>query len=108
VIIVIATVQAASGRRDELLERFRRLVPEVRAEEGCLEYGPAIDVETHLPAQGDLDPDRFVVLEKWASIEALEAHLIAPHMLAYRSDVKGMIERVDLQVLRPVGPGDPL
>ena len=101
-IIVIATVQVTAGRRAELLERFLRLVPLVRAEAGCLEYGPAVDLETRLPAQGDLDPDRFVVLEKWDSLEALEDHLIAPHMIEYRTDVKGMIDGVDLQVLAPV------
>jgi len=101
-IIVIATVYVAAGRRAALLERFLRLVPLVHAESGCLEYGPAVDLETRLPAQGDLDPDRFVVLEKWDSLEALEDHLIAPHMIEYRSDVKGMIDRVELQVLAPV------
>ncbi|MCA9105439.1 MAG: putative quinol monooxygenase [Pirellulaceae bacterium] len=100
-VIVIATIHCTPGKRDQLLDEFRAVVPLVRDEEGCIEYGPTVDVETSIPAQADPDLDRVVVVEKWASIAALEAHLIAPHMLEYRGRVKGLIERVDIQVLEP-------
>ena len=32
--------------------------------------------------------DSFVVVEKWASMDALQAHAVAPHMKAYASKVK--------------------
>ncbi|HXZ37664.1 MAG TPA: antibiotic biosynthesis monooxygenase family protein, partial [Thermodesulfobacteriota bacterium] len=42
-IYVVATIELAEGKRDDFLKRVRQLVPEVRAEKGCVEYGPAID-----------------------------------------------------------------
>jgi quinol monooxygenase YgiN len=37
--------------------------------------------------------------EKWESLEALHAHLRAPHMLTYREQVKDMVEDLSLNVL---------
>ena len=44
----------------------------------------------------------MVVVEKWASVDALHAHSAAPHMAAYRVDVKDYVRGVRLRVLRPV------
>ena len=98
---VLATIDLAPGKRDAFLTEFRRLVPTVRAEQGCLEYGPAIDVEPALPMQGPPRPDTVIVIEKWADVDALKAHLSAPHMTAYRERVKDLVQRVELQVLQP-------
>lgn len=44
VIHVLATTEVKEGKRAEFLEAFSKLVPLVRAEDGCIEYTPAIDV----------------------------------------------------------------
>lgn len=98
---VVATIAIAPGRRADFLREFTALVPQVRAEAGCLEYGPTVDMPTNIPAQPAARPDVVVVLEKWADIEALEAHLVAPHMLAYRARVKELVQGVELRVLSP-------
>src|SRR5262245_45047414 len=98
---VIATIELAEGKREAFLEEFRRVVPLVRAEAGCLEYGPAIDLPTDIPAQGPPRPDVVVVVEKWEGLEALKAHLAAPHMTAYRARVKDLVAGARMQVLRP-------
>lgn len=98
---VIATIELAPGARDKFLVEFHRLVPEVRAEAGCIDYGPTVDFATNIPAQLPLRPDVVTVMERWESIEHLEAHLIAPHMLAYRQRVKELVKGVKLQVLEP-------
>ena len=98
---VVATIEIIEGKRDEFLAEFRKLVPLVHEEDGCIEYGPAIDFETNLPAQGGARPNVVTVLEKWESIEALEAHLVAPHMVDYRGRVKEMVIDTKLQVLQP-------
>lgn len=98
---VVATIEVAEGKRETFLEEFRKLVPLVLEEEGCIEYGPAIDFETNLPAQGGVRPDVVTVMEKWDSIEALEAHLVAPHMVDYRGRVKEIVKATKLQVLQP-------
>lgn len=98
---VIATIQLAPGTRGEFLRHFHDVVPHVRAEAGCLEYGPTIDVATGLANQPALREDTVVVVEKWASIDHLKAHLVAPHMTDYRAKVKTLVQSVDLRVLEP-------
>jgi len=98
---VLATIELVSGRRAEFLEEFRALIPLVREEEGCLEYDAAVDVPTLLPAQPPVRDDVVMVVEKWRDLAALEAHLMAPHMLAYRGRVKDMVSGTVIQVLEP-------
>ena len=89
------------GRRDAFLKEFHRIVPLVRQERGCLEYGPAIDVPTGIAAQGPIREHTVTVIEKWNSLDALQAHLAAPHMTEYRDRVRDLVVAVDLQVLTP-------
>lgn len=98
---VIATVELAAGRREDFLSEFRQVVPKVRAEAGCLEYGPTVDVPTTISAQAAPRDNVVTVIEKWESLEALEKHLIAPHMLEYRARVKEMVSQVTIHVLQP-------
>ena len=98
---VIATIEVVEGRRDAFLKEFHRIVPLVRQERGCLEYGPAVDVPTGIAAQGPIREHTVTVIEKWNSLDALQAHLAAPHMTEYRDRVRDLVVAVDLQVLTP-------
>jgi len=98
---VIATIELAEGKREAFLKRVHQLVPKVKAEKGCLEYGPAIDLPSGIKAQIPLRDNGVTMIEKWADLKALEAHLSAPHMMEYREDVKGMVLGTKLQVLQP-------
>jgi len=100
VICVIATIEVAQGQREEFLAQFHQIVPIVRAEEGCLEYGPMIDIATNIGLQPPARDDVVVVVEKWASVEALEKHLMAPHMVEYRKAVNSLVLGTQLQVLQ--------
>ncbi len=100
---VLATVEVAEGARDAFLAEFHQIVPTVRAEEGCLEYGAAVDVATGLQAQPPLRGQVVVIVEKWRDLPALEAHLAAPHMTAYRARVRNVVLKTTLQVLAPTG-----
>ena len=100
-ICVIATIDLAAGGREEFLAEFRALVPKVLAENGCLEYGPAIDVITEISSQDPIRDDSVVVLEKWQDLASLKAHLAAAHMLEYRPRVRHLVVRTRLQVLEP-------
>ena len=100
-IIVLATIELHPGKRNDFLAEFRKIVPKVRAENGCIEYFPAVDTSSGLPVQGPAREDVVVVVEKWESVPALEAHLIAPHMMEYRPKVKEFVKRVTLQILTP-------
>jgi quinol monooxygenase YgiN len=98
---VIATIEVAPGQRDAFLAEFRKLMPKVHAEHGCLEYGPAVDVASGIDVQDAPRPNVVLVVEKWSDLPALKAHLAAPHMNEYRDTVKAMLRGVRLQVLQP-------
>lgn len=98
---VIATIEVVEGARDAFLNEFRRLMPKVHAEEGCIEYGPAVDVAAGIAVQSPLRPGTVVVLEKWSDVGALKKHLAAPHMADYRERVKTFVRSVQLQILEP-------
>ncbi len=98
---VIATVELKEDTREKFLEIFRKNVPNVRAEKGCIRYEPTIDVNSGIPAQGELRPNVVTVVEAWESLDALHAHLKAPHMQDYREKVKDYVKQVGLQVLEP-------
>ena len=96
---VIASIKVKSGSLDDFLEIFKANVPAVKAEEGCIEYAPTVDVDAGLKPQV-LDPTVVTIIEKWRSLQALHAHLTAPHMLAYKEKVKDMVVGVSLKVLK--------
>jgi quinol monooxygenase YgiN len=98
---VIATVTVQDGQREAFLREFQKIVPLVRAEAGCVEYGPAVDVASGLALQGPARENVVVILEKWDSVDALRAHSAAPHMAEYRQHVKDLVKSVHLQVLAP-------
>jgi quinol monooxygenase YgiN len=99
---VIATIEIELGKRDAFLVEFDRLVPLVRAEDGCIEYGATVDMSTTIPVQVPMRPNVVTVVEKWADLNALQAHLVAPHMGEYRQRVSGLVRHVSLQILQPV------
>jgi len=98
---VVAILTAKPGQREAVLEAFRANIPAVRAEDGCIEYGPAIDAEGLGSFQTKFGPDTFVVMEKWRDAAALKAHAAAPHMAAYGAKVKDMIAGRVIHVLSP-------
>lgn len=101
-IYVIATVRVTAGQTERFLNEFRQIIPAVLAEQGCLFYGPTIDLETNLTRQIPLRQDVVTIVESWESLENLEAHLVAPHMILYRERVQSLVLGTDLQVLSPV------
>ncbi|HEX9489356.1 MAG TPA: antibiotic biosynthesis monooxygenase [Stellaceae bacterium] len=98
---VLAIVTAKPGQREAILRELRANIPAVRAERGCIEYGPAIDAEGMGGFQTKLGLDSFVVIEKWESTDALKAHAAAPHMAAHAAKTKDMIASRVIHVLSP-------
>jgi quinol monooxygenase YgiN len=100
-IYVVATIQLTSGQREAFLAEQRHLLPQVRAEAGCLEYTPTVDVALADPPQTPLRGDVVVMQEKWESLESLRAHLVAPHMKAFREKVKPLVIGAKVEVFEP-------
>jgi quinol monooxygenase YgiN len=100
-ICVLAALETAPGRRNDLIALFRTLAPIVRAEKGCIEYTPMIDTPSKLPPQDALRPNVVVCVEKWESVEALHAHLATPHMVDFSKKGEGLGLKMTLQVVTP-------
>jgi quinol monooxygenase YgiN len=98
---VIAVLTTQPGKRDVVLKEFRANVPNVKAEQGCIEYGAAVDADPGPAFQKKFGSDTIVVIEKWESMEALKAHAAAPHMAAYAAKVKDMLASRVIHILSP-------
>jgi quinol monooxygenase YgiN len=62
---LVVTIHAAPGRGAELAEAYKGRCTEVMREPGCEQFEAFSSV---------LDPDRLVLLERWADQAALDAH----------------------------------
>jgi len=101
VIHVIATVDLHPDTRERFLHEFSQVAPQVRAEQGCIEYGAAVDVATGMAVQIPVRSDTVTVVEKWSSVEALQAHVVTPHMRAFFERTQGFVVHLTIQVLEP-------
>ena len=99
---MIATIELKPGCREDFLPLLNDNVPRVKAEDGCLAYDPCVDIDSGLLSQGKISDDVVTLVEAWSSLEALQAHLKAPHMAEYREKVKDMVTNVTIQVLKPI------
>ena len=72
-VVVVGSFKAEPGKEAEALQAFKELVGPTHAEDGCILYA------LH---QGADDPSQLAFIERWASREALNAHLEAPHIAA--------------------------
>ena len=100
---VVAKIEVVEGRRDDFVAAFCGNVPNVLAEEGCLEYIPVVDVPTDITAQAPLRANVVMVVEKWENLDALQAHLAAPHMTEYRAQVKDLVRDAQIHIMESAG-----
>ena len=98
---VLAFITTKPGHRDAVLAAFHENMPLVHAEDGCIEYAPAIDWLAAPDGSPCFGPDSFVVIEKWSSPETLAAHAASLHMAAYGARVREMIVSRAIHVLAP-------
>ena len=99
---VLAIITAKPGLRKDILSIFELNVSFVKAEDGCIEYGAAVDAGDAPAFQTSWGPDTFVVIEKWESMEALKNHAVASHMAAYGAKTKEMIASRVVHVMSPL------
>ncbi len=95
---VIASIRVKEGALDEYVALFKENVPNVLAENGCVQYTPSLDADSGWKAQ-DRDPQRVTIVEQWASMSALQAHSKAPHMGEFRRKAGHLVQDVSLRVV---------
>lgn len=98
-VMVVVRARASTGRGGELLDMFGELATATHAEEGCNLYALHRAQDDH---------DVIVLVERWASREALDEHLASPHMAAFRRDsVELFAEPTQVTIAEAVPAGDP-
>jgi quinol monooxygenase YgiN len=70
-IVVVGSFTAQDGKETDATEAFKALMAPTHDEDGCIMYA------LH---RGTDDPRRLAFVERWASREALDAHLASPHI----------------------------
>jgi quinol monooxygenase YgiN len=96
-IVLVATIVPVPEHRDAVIAAISEAVASVHDEDGCELY--ALNQAA----------DRLVIIEKWASPEALSAHRKAPALAALGSALAGKVTGPpDVVVLQAVPAGDPL
>jgi quinol monooxygenase YgiN len=90
-VVVVATIQPRSGRRDQVIAALEDAVARVHAEDaGCSLYA--------LHENGD----QLVMIEKWASAEDLTAHSRSAAFTELAARLEGNLDTdLDVQVLTP-------
>jgi quinol monooxygenase YgiN len=95
-VIVVATITPKPGYRDEVLAALKDAVAQVHSEDGCELYA------LHQ------DDDRFVMIERWTSPEALRTHgAESPGLRRLNQALNGKLQGpLDVVRLQPVPAGD--
>lgn len=73
-LIVAAEVGVEEGAVETVRDALLAMETETRKELGCLTYAFSVDVN---------DPATLRIIERWESMETLEAHFKTPHMAAF-------------------------
>lgn len=97
---VLAEIRTRPGshHRQAVIEAFEKIVPLVLQEEGCHGYQPLVDNNAQVAFQTTA-PDSIFMVEKWASVADLEAHLKCAHMLEHSERVKNDVLEVHIRIL---------
>lgn len=99
-IYVVVSTRMKPGKLQEFADQFRALAETVRKEKGCIQYVATVDLETGLPPQ-TIEKNVVTILEKWESMEALQAHLATPHMAEFFAKEKEFVEQtLSMKILK--------
>jgi quinol monooxygenase YgiN len=96
-VVLIATFEPEPDRREDVLAAFEEGIPRVHKEDaGCELYA--------LHQEGG----KFVLIEKWESMEALTAHATSPAFTELATKLPELLANpFDLRILEPHPVGDP-
>ena len=89
-IYVLATIKTQPGRASALIAGAAPCIAATRGEEGCISYDYVQDTS---------DPDTLLVVERWTSREALEAHMHTAHLAAWRVERKPLVISTNVEII---------
>lgn len=91
-IVLIATLTIKSGSAEAVIAAAKPCIEGTRAEPGCVSYDLNHSVT---------DPDTMVFVERWATRDAIDAHMRMPHFLAWREKAAGLILDRRIEIITP-------
>jgi quinol monooxygenase YgiN len=95
-VVVVATIVPLPEHRDEVIATLKETVEQVHAEDGCELYTL------------NAAPDRLIMIEKWATPEALRVHSKAAALAALGPKLAGKVAGApEVIMLQQVPAGDP-
>jgi len=96
-VVVVATILPLPEHRAEVIDAIKETIQQVHAEDGCELYSL------------NEAPDRLVMVEKWATQQALDAHAKGPNLAPLGPKLAGKVTAApEVVVLQPVPAGDPV
>jgi quinol monooxygenase YgiN len=96
-VVLVATIVPLAEHRDEVILAFKETIAQVHEEDGCELY--ALNEA----------PDRLIMIEKWASPEALAAHSKGANLAALNPKLAGKVASApEIIVLQQLPAGDPV
>ncbi len=90
IIKIVATLRAKPGHGKTVEQALRACVEGSRAEPGCRFYDLHVD---------RTDPERFVFIEGWADMEAIEHHKTTAHYQAMAEAVGDLLAHREVLLL---------
>jgi quinol monooxygenase YgiN len=96
-VVVVGSFVAREGREDEARAAFEALVGPTHAEDGCILYA------LH---QGHDDRRKLAFVERWASEEAIGAHLESDHVKAVLAKADDLFASTDITVYDALPGGE--
>jgi quinol monooxygenase YgiN len=99
-VVLVATMVARPGQEEQVEKTLTEALPKVHAEPGCLRYA----LHRKAGATGE-----FVMIEKWASREALGAHMKGAAMREVGAALaQALAGPPDMVFLDAISAGDPV
>jgi quinol monooxygenase YgiN len=98
VLVIAGTIVIDPANRERAISGAVEMMEATHKEEGCESYTFSTDLK---------DPGTFLIFERWASQEALDAHFAAPHMAKFGALLGELgIKSMDVQKyeIASVGP----
>ena len=81
---IFARFHAAPGQADAVAAALREVVPQTRAEAGCL------GIEAY---RSTVDPQLFHIHSRWPDAAAFEHHATLPHTVKFIDTVEGLVDQ---------------
>lgn len=90
---IIATIKVKPEFHAAFQPIFKKLVDGSRAESGCVRYELNQSVD---------NPNVYIVIETWASQQAIDIHNATPHFTEFASFAKDHVDGLDICIAKQV------